>query len=95
MLADQNTWVFHTWTLTMACLSDQLWLIMKLPRPSTGLPHRLRLLGATSGSPGQVRVRVALRLSLVWITGHHPLLKATIQVTSDEVHRLVARDVHS
>lgn len=91
MLADQTPWVFHTWMLTMACLSIALADHEAPPRPSTGLPHRLRLLGATSGSPGQVRVRVAL----VWITGHHPSLRATLQVTSEEVHRLVARDVHS
>lgn len=33
--------------------------------------------------------------SLVWITGHHPLLNAAIQVTSDEVHKPVGRDVYS
>ena len=43
----------------------------------------------------QVRVRVALPLALVWITGHHPLLNATIQVTSDEMHEPIGGGVYS
>lgn len=89
MLANKTTWVCHTWTRfpgLLMVLADHL---------PAGLPYRCILLGATFWSPNQVKFRVALPLPLIWITGHHSLLKATIQVTSDEMHKLVGGDTHS
>ena len=82
--------------MVLAKLDPWLWSSLadhEVPS-TTRLSHRPGLLGATPWS----LVRSGSEWpcpSLVWITGHHPLLNAAIQVTSDEVHKPVGRDVYS
>lgn len=77
----------HTWTLALSWP----WLTMK---PLAPQPTHWPSPQATPWSPGQVRVRLVLPWPLVWITGQHPMLKASIQVTSDEMHKLDGGDMH-